>query len=155
MWRSHLWECYAIAIALVSNPQLVLADEPTAALDSKSGRDVVEILQKLARDRGCTILLVTQDNRILDIADRIIYMEDGQLINKYKSWVSLPLNPTYSNYSDLGLKVEATCNSFNCLASTCAGASVSKQLACCVFGKAITSRIEPSPANNITKRSKP
>jgi putative ABC transport system ATP-binding protein len=70
----------AIARALVSNPQLVLADEPTAALDSKSGRDVVEILQKLAKDRGCTILLVTHDNRILDIADRIIHMEDGSLI---------------------------------------------------------------------------
>ncbi len=69
----------AIARALVSQPQLVLADEPTAALDSKSGRDVVEILQRLAKEQGCTILLVTHDNRILDIADRIIHMEDGQL----------------------------------------------------------------------------
>lgn len=71
----------AIARALVSRPQLVLADEPTAALDSKSGRDVVEILQQLAKEQGCTILLVTHDNRILDIADRIIHMEDGQLIH--------------------------------------------------------------------------
>ena len=55
------------------------ADEPTAALDKKSGRDVVELMQKLAKEQGCTILLVTHDNRILDIADRIIYMEDGQL----------------------------------------------------------------------------
>ncbi|WP_373693656.1 DevA family ABC transporter ATP-binding protein [Limnofasciculus baicalensis] len=69
----------AIARALVSHPQIVLADEPTAALDSKSGRDVVNLLQKLAKDRGCTILLVTHDNRILDIADRIIHMEDGFL----------------------------------------------------------------------------
>ncbi|MEH2023982.1 DevA family ABC transporter ATP-binding protein [Nostoc sp.] len=69
----------AIARALVSHPQIVLADEPTAALDKKSGRDVVEIMQKLAKEQGCTILLVTHDNRILDIADRIIYMEDGQL----------------------------------------------------------------------------
>ena len=69
----------AIARALVSQPQLVLADEPTAALDSKSGRDVVEIMQRLAKEQHCTILLVTHDNRILDIADRIIYMEDGQL----------------------------------------------------------------------------
>ncbi|MBW4563698.1 MAG: DevA family ABC transporter ATP-binding protein [Mojavia pulchra JT2-VF2] len=69
----------AIARALVSHPKIVLADEPTAALDKKSGRDVVELMQKLAKEQDCTILLVTHDNRILDIADRIIYMEDGQL----------------------------------------------------------------------------
>ena len=69
----------AIARALVSNPKIVLADEPTAALDKKSGRDVVEIMYALAKQQGCTILLVTHDNRILDIADRIVYMEDGRL----------------------------------------------------------------------------
>lgn len=69
----------AIARALASHPKIILADEPTAALDKKSGRDVVEIMQQLAREQGCTILLVTHDNRILDIADRIIYMEDGRL----------------------------------------------------------------------------
>ena len=70
----------AIARALASSPKIVLADEPTAALDKKSGRDVVEIMYKLAKEQGCTILLVTHDNRILDIGDRIIYMEDGKLI---------------------------------------------------------------------------
>lgn len=69
----------AIARALAANPQIVLADEPTAALDSKSGRNVVDILQKLARELGTAILLVTHDNRILDIADRILIMEDGRL----------------------------------------------------------------------------
>lgn len=69
----------AIARALVSHPKIVLADEPTAALDKKSGRDVVELMQHLAKEQGCTILLVTHDNRILDIADRIVYMEDGRL----------------------------------------------------------------------------
>ncbi|HEY9808472.1 MAG TPA: DevA family ABC transporter ATP-binding protein [Halomicronema sp.] len=69
----------AIARALVSHPKLVLADEPTAALDSKSGRDVVELMQKLAKEQGCTILIVTHDNRILDVADRIVHMEDGCL----------------------------------------------------------------------------
>ncbi len=69
----------AIARALVAEPKIVLADEPTAALDKKSGRDVVELMQSLAKEKGCTILLVTHDNRILDIADRIIYMEDGRL----------------------------------------------------------------------------
>ena len=57
----------------------MLADEPTTALDSKSGHDVVEIMQRLAREQGCTILLVTHHNRILDIADRILHMEDGCL----------------------------------------------------------------------------
>lgn len=70
----------AVARALITYPQLILADEPTASLDRKSGRDVVDILQRLAKEQGCTILMVTHDNRILDIADRIIYMEDGHLI---------------------------------------------------------------------------
>ena len=69
----------AIARALVNHPPLVLADEPTAALDKQSGRDVVEIMQRLAKEQGTAILLVTHDNRILDIADRIVEMEDGLL----------------------------------------------------------------------------
>jgi putative ABC transport system ATP-binding protein len=70
----------AIARALVSQPRLVLADEPTAALDKQSGRDVVDIMQRLAKEQRCAILLVTHDNRILDVADRIIQMEDGCLV---------------------------------------------------------------------------
>ncbi len=70
----------AIARALVSRPKMVLADEPTASLDSKSGHDVVELMQQLAREQGCTILIVTHDNRILDMADRILELEDGRLI---------------------------------------------------------------------------
>ncbi|WP_427161130.1 DevA family ABC transporter ATP-binding protein [Aliinostoc sp. HNIBRCY26] len=77
----------AIARALVSHPQIVLADEPTAALDSQSGRDVVNLMQKLAQEQGCTILMVTHDNRILDIADRIVHMEDGKLVISRKSLV--------------------------------------------------------------------
>ena len=69
----------AIARALVSHPKLVLADEPTAALDSKSGRDVVDLMQRLAKEQGCKILMVTHDHRILDVADRIVHMEDGYL----------------------------------------------------------------------------
>ncbi len=69
----------AIARALVNHPPLVLADEPTAALDKISGRDVVELMQNLAKELGTTILMVTHDNRILDIADRIVSMEDGHL----------------------------------------------------------------------------
>jgi putative ABC transport system ATP-binding protein len=69
----------AIARALAGNPPLVLADEPTAALDSKTGRDVVNLMQRLAKEQSRTIVLVTHDNRILDIADRIVHMGDGRL----------------------------------------------------------------------------
>ncbi len=69
----------AIARALVHRPQLILADEPTAALDRQSGRDVVTLMQKMAKEEGITILMVTHDNRILDVADRMIKMVDGYL----------------------------------------------------------------------------
>ena len=71
----------AIARALVSQPRIVLADEPTASLDKQSGRDVVDLMQTLARQQGVTVLLVTHDNRILDIADRILHLEDGRLVS--------------------------------------------------------------------------
>lgn len=69
----------AIARALVGEPAMLLADEPTASLDKKSGREVVDRMKFLAREHGTTILLVTHDNRILDIADRIVHLEDGRL----------------------------------------------------------------------------
>ena len=69
----------AVARALVRRPKIILADEPTAALDKQSGRDVVELLRQLARREGCTVLLVTHDSRILDIADRLMRLEDGRL----------------------------------------------------------------------------
>jgi putative ABC transport system ATP-binding protein len=69
----------AIARALVNRPRIILADEPTASLDKKSGRDVVELMHDLAKRQGCSVVLVTHDNRILDIADRILHMEDGRL----------------------------------------------------------------------------
>ncbi len=70
----------AIARALVSHPKLVLADEPTASLDSHTGRKVVEIMKRLAKQDGSAVLLVTHDTRILDVADRIVHIEDGQLV---------------------------------------------------------------------------
>jgi putative ABC transport system ATP-binding protein len=71
----------SIARALVAQPRLILADEPTAALDSTSGRQVVELLQQLAKEQGATVLMVTHDNRILDLADRIVHMEDGRILD--------------------------------------------------------------------------
>ena len=69
----------AIARALASQPRILLADEPTASLDKQSGRDVVDRIQVLAREQGVPVLLVTHDNRILDVADRIVHLEDGRL----------------------------------------------------------------------------
>jgi putative ABC transport system ATP-binding protein len=69
----------AVARALVGNPALVLADEPTAALDKDSAAEVVDLLKRMGAARGTTTLLVTHDNRILDRADRILTLEDGRI----------------------------------------------------------------------------
>ncbi|MDD5207457.1 MAG: ATP-binding cassette domain-containing protein [Desulfobacterales bacterium] len=74
----------AIARSLIRRPGIILADEPTAALDRKSGREVVDLLQQLARREGVAVLMVTHDNRILDIADRIITLEDGRFEETHK-----------------------------------------------------------------------
>ncbi len=69
----------AIARALAGSPQLIMADEPTAALDSKSGHSVITLLRSLAKEQGCTVLMVTHDPRIIDVADSVTYLEDGAL----------------------------------------------------------------------------
>ncbi|MCI4663054.1 MAG: ATP-binding cassette domain-containing protein [Neomegalonema sp.] len=71
----------AVARALVGNPALVLADEPTAALDKDSAADVVDLLKRLGAERDTTTLLVTHDNRILDRADRVLTLEDGRIVS--------------------------------------------------------------------------
>lgn len=70
----------AIARALVAGPKLLLADEPTAALDRQSGRDVVDLFQRLAKEQQAGIVMVTHDNKVLDIADRIVALEAGALV---------------------------------------------------------------------------
>ncbi len=69
----------AVARALVNRPRLVLADEPTAALDKEASRDVVEMLKALTVEAGCTILMVSHDSRLLDVASRIVNMVDGHI----------------------------------------------------------------------------
>jgi putative ABC transport system ATP-binding protein len=69
----------AIARALASRPRIVLADEPTASLDRQSGREVVDLMHDLAKKEDVSVLLVTHDNRILDVADRIVHLEDGRI----------------------------------------------------------------------------
>lgn len=71
----------AIARALVANPKVVFADEPTAALDKESGLGVVRLLKELGRVRGTTTIMVTHDNRILELADRIVTLEEGRVVS--------------------------------------------------------------------------
>lgn len=71
----------AIARALAGNPQFIMADEPTAALDSQSGHAVIELLRKLVKEHNRTVLMVTHDPRIMDVADRVANLEDGVLQN--------------------------------------------------------------------------
>lgn len=71
----------AIARAIVGNPDIILADEPTAALDSYNGRTVIKMLCDLAHQQQRAVVIVTHDNRILEFADRIIHIEDGKISN--------------------------------------------------------------------------
>lgn len=70
----------AVARALAGSPPIVLADEPTAALDATSGLTVTELLREVARERGGTVVVVTHDNRIFHLADRIVHIEDGLIV---------------------------------------------------------------------------
>lgn len=69
----------AVARGLVHNPNLVVCDEPTAALDAKNGKNIIALLSKISKERGKSVLIVTHDNRIFDYADLIIYMDDGRI----------------------------------------------------------------------------
>jgi putative ABC transport system ATP-binding protein len=89
--RAHLYppqlstgECQRVAIAraLADSPALLFADEPTASLDAENGQKVMELLTSLARQRGVTLVVVTHDTRIAPFADRILRLEDGQLVGK-------------------------------------------------------------------------
>ncbi len=69
----------AIARALAGDPRIILADEPTAALDSHTGRTVMEMMSELAHKRGSAVVIVTHDSRVLGFADRIVKIEDGAI----------------------------------------------------------------------------
>ena len=102
----------AIARALAAEPAMLLADEPTASLDKQSGREVVDRMKTLAKEQGCTILLVTHDNRILDIADRIVHLEDGRLSTFTDSVLAnnqqmMQLLADNRQKQDIGAEVEA------------------------------------------------
>jgi putative ABC transport system ATP-binding protein len=71
----------AIARALVSNPSLILADEPTGALDTATGREIMSVFQRLNTERGITIVLVTHERHIADYAHRVVEVQDGLIIS--------------------------------------------------------------------------
>lgn len=79
----------AIARALVNDPALILADEPTANLDSKIGHEIMRLLRKIAKDQGRSVVIVSHDQRIKDIADRVLWLEDGQ----FREMVNMATDP--------------------------------------------------------------
>ena len=79
----------AIARALVNDPALILADEPTANLDSKIGHEIMRLLRQIAKEQGRSVVIVSHDQRIKDIADRVLWLEDGQ----FKEAVSMATDP--------------------------------------------------------------
>ncbi len=84
----------AIARALINRPPLILADEPTGNLDSQKGQEVTMILHDIARDEGCAVIMVTHDPRVEDVADRILWLEDGVLRDRKSEqhdWVRDPV----------------------------------------------------------------
>ena len=109
----------AIARALINRPRLVIADEPTGNLDSKSGQEVLMILHDIARDEGRAVLLVTHDQRVEDVADRIMWLEDGSLRDRkqeVREWVRDPVcnmrldGWTSTNFIDLDGKRHHFCS---------------------------------------------
>lgn len=84
----------AIARALINQPPIILADEPTGNLDSHKGQEVMMILHDIARDDGCAVLMVTHDPRVEEIADRILWLEDGAIRDRKSeqhAWVKDPV----------------------------------------------------------------
>lgn len=79
----------AIARALVNDPALIMADEPTANLDSRIGQEVMRMLRRIAKEQGRSVIIVSHDPRIKDIADRVLWMEDG----RFKNMVQMATDP--------------------------------------------------------------
>jgi putative ABC transport system ATP-binding protein len=80
----------AVARALAGSPGLILADEPTAALDSRTGRTVMQVMRDLAHKDGRAVVVVTHDSRVLEFGDRIVHMEDGRIAHPAQAPIILP-----------------------------------------------------------------
>jgi putative ABC transport system ATP-binding protein len=79
----------AIARAIVGNPSIILADEPTAALDGENGQAIMKILAGIAREQGRAVLIVTHDPRLLPFADRVVHIEDGRIVREERRGAKL------------------------------------------------------------------
>jgi len=90
----------AIARALINQPAIVLADEPTGNLDSHKGQEVMMILHDIARDDGCAVLMVTHDPRVEEIADRVLWLEDGSLRDRKSEIHSWKIDPVCGMHVD-------------------------------------------------------
>ncbi len=80
----------AIARALIKNPKLLLCDEPTGALDSKTSRDILVLLEEVNRKYGTTMLIVTHNNSIKNMVDQVIFLKDGQIKKNYRNEQKVP-----------------------------------------------------------------
>lgn len=80
----------AIARALAKNPKLLLCDEPTGALDSRTSRDILELLEEVNRKYGTTMLIVTHNNSIKHMVDQVVYLKDGQVQKNYRNEEKVP-----------------------------------------------------------------
>ena len=90
----------AIARALINNPTLILADEPTANLDSKIGHEIMRLLRSIAKEQGRSVVIVSHDQRIKDIADRVLWLEDGE----FKETVT-----TLAPHASAGVAIDPVC----------------------------------------------
>ena len=93
----------AIARALAGDPEIILADEPTAALDSHTGRNVMEMMSELAHKRGRAVVTVTHDSRVLDFADRIVRIEDGAIAGQESERIPPGLLDHWLSQGDVSL----------------------------------------------------
>ena len=80
----------AIARALVKNPKVLLCDEPTGALDSKTSRDILMLLEKINKTYNTTMIIVTHNNSIKNMVDHVIYLKDGEVSKDYRNEVKVP-----------------------------------------------------------------
>lgn len=115
----------AIARALVNDPSLILADEPTANLDSKIGHEIMRLLRHIAKEQHRCVVIVSHDQRIKDIADRILWLEDGE----FRDMVTMAIDPVcgMSVEQEKSISLEWSGMTYYFCANGCRDEFISKQ----------------------------